>query len=90
MPNSIYHITHIRNLPSILEAGGLISSSRLQQQGIIYVDIAYQSIQNRRANTRVPCGAGGVLHDYVPFYFAPRSPMLCTIHRGGVPGYEVG
>lgn len=25
------------------------------------------------------------MHDYVPFYFAPRSPMLYTISRGNVP-----
>lgn len=35
--------------------------------------------------TPVPVGAGGTLHDYVPFYFAPRSPMLYTISRGNVP-----
>jgi hypothetical protein len=90
MPTSIYHITHIRNLPSILEAHGLMATSRLRQQRINYVDIAYQGIQDRRAITRVPCGAGGVLHDYVPFYFAPRSPMLYTIHKGNVESYQEG
>lgn len=38
----------------------------------------------------VPCGPGGNLHDYVPFYFAARSPMLYTIDRGNVPGYIGG
>jgi hypothetical protein len=28
----------------------------------------------------------GVIHDYVPFYFAPRSPMLFTINKGNVEG----
>jgi len=35
-------------------------------------------------------GPGGVLHDYVPFYFAPRSPMLYSISRGKVVGYDGG
>jgi len=31
-----------------------------------------------------------MLADYVPFYFAPRSPMLYTINRGNVEGYQEG
>lgn len=27
----------------------------------------------------VPVGRGGTLHDYVPFYFCPRPPMLYAI-----------
>lgn len=87
---SIYHITHINNLPLILNSGGLIAKHRLRQQRISYIDIAYEGIQDRRAKTSVPCGAGGVLHDYVPFYFAPRSPMLYAIHNGRVTGYTQG
>ena len=90
MPTSIYHITHINNLTSILNLGGLIANSRLRQERINYLDIAHESIQDRRARTPVPCGAGGVLHDYVPFYFARRSPMLFTIHKGNVEGYNQG
>lgn len=78
MPIPIYHITHIDNLTSILNLGGLMANSRLRRQRINYLDIAHERIQDRRARTSVPCGAGGVLHDYVPFYFAPRSPMLFT------------
>ncbi len=90
MPTSIYHITHINNLTSILNSGGLIANSRLRQERINYLDIAHESIQDRRARIRVPCGAGGVLHDYVPFYFAPRSPMLYAIHKRKVEGYAQG
>jgi ssDNA thymidine ADP-ribosyltransferase, DarT len=90
MPTPIYHITHIRNLESILRSRGLIATSRLQQQQIDYQDIAHRSIQDRRAIIQVPCAAGGFLHDYIPCYFAPRSPMLYTINKGNVEGYTEG
>lgn len=90
MPTPIYHITHIKNLPLIINSGGLIAFNRLRQQQADYTNIAYEQIQDRRAMKQVPCGAGGVLHDYVPFYFAPRSPMLYTVHRGNVPSYQDG
>lgn len=90
MPTPIYHITNINNLPSILKSGRLIANSKLRQQGIEYVDISHERIQYQRAITLVPCAAKGVLHDYVPFYFAPRSPMLYAIHKGRVEGYSQG
>jgi ssDNA thymidine ADP-ribosyltransferase, DarT len=90
MPTSIYHMTHLRNLPSIIDAGGLIANNRLRQKQIGYTDIAHQTIQDRRATRQVPCGVRGVLHDYVPFYFAPRSPMLYSIHKRNVVSYQEG
>lgn len=90
MSTPVYHITLISNLESILKSGVLIAKSRLKQQQINYQNIAHLDIQNRRALIRVPCAAGGCLLDYVPFYFAPRSPMLYTIFRGNVQGYTEG
>lgn len=84
----IYHITHISNLSSILEAGGLLANSQLKPNQ--YTDIAHSSIQDRRASIQVPWVPGGTLHDYVPFYFAPRSPMLYAINKGNVQGYQGG
>ncbi len=90
MPTYIYHITHINNLASILDYGGLLANNRLKSESINYVDIAHEAIQDRRAITPVPCAVGGYLHDYIPWYFAPRSPMLYSIFRGKVQGYEDG
>lgn len=90
MSTRIYHITHINNLTSILTTGGLIANSRVRQQQTSYIDIAHEHIQDRRAITKVPCSSGGCLHDYVPFYFAPRSPMLYAIHKQNVDGYSGG
>ena len=89
-PTPIYHITPVDNLRSILEAGAMSAKRVLDQEDTGYTNMAHQSIQDRRAHTLVPCGPGGVLHDYVPFYFAPRSPMLFTISRGNVEGFVGG
>lgn len=90
MTTHIYHITHINNLHSILNSGGLMANSMLKQDKTEYLDIAYEHIQDRRGMTRVPYGAGGTLHDYVPFYFAPRSPMLYANHKKSVDNYTGG
>lgn len=89
-PTLIYHITHVDNLPLIIGYGGLRCCADLRSSGVAYRDIAYGHIQDRRASTRVPCGPRGALHDYVPFYFAPRSPMLYTINQGNVATYQEG
>lgn len=88
-PTNIYHLTHVDNLPSIM-AKGVVAPNLLQEVGIDRVDIAYTHIQERRSNTFMDCGPGGTIHDYAPFYFAPRSPMLFTISRGNVPNYDQG
>jgi hypothetical protein len=86
IPTPLYHITHRNNLVSIIADGGLLAHSRLAQSRRAYENIAYQHIQDRRASSNVPLAPGGNLHDYIPFYFGPRSPMLYTINRGNVAG----
>lgn len=90
---ALYHITHIDNLPSIIAAGGLwcdaVRAARVAE-GASVVGIAHQHIKDRRARRAVTKAAGGTLADYVPFHFAPRSPMLYTISRGNVVGYSGG
>ena len=86
----LYHITHIQNLPSILAHGGLWCDNSRQERNLGTIGIAHDHIKQRRARKRVPLGAQGTLADYVPFYFAPRSPMLYAIHMGSVAGYNGG
>ncbi len=87
-PVYLYHITHVDNLPSIIEAGGLLANNSVAEGG--YVNIAHESIQRRRRSKRVPCGPGGLLHDYAPFYLGRKSPMLYAISKSTVEGYEQG
>ena len=90
IPTRIYHITHAKNLLPIIASGGLQSCQVLKDQQTAYTNIAHQGIQDRRAIREVSCGEKGTLHDYVPFYFAPRSPMLYAILKGTVEGYQDG
>ncbi len=89
MPTRIYHITHVENLASIA-AQGLLCDQAMSESGLDHQSIAYTGIKQRRAETLVPCEPGGTLADYVPFYFAPRSPMLHTINLGNVASVTDG
>ena len=82
----LFHITAISNLPAILQVGALVAKSFVNALGVAYENIAYQGAQGARAARTVPNPPGGVVHDYVPFYFAPRSPMLRAIEGGKVEG----
>ena len=75
---SLYHITHIDNLPDIIEHG-LLSTNERCRLGISHNNIASEDIQYRRSTMMVSCGCGGVIHDYVPLYFCKRCPMLLAI-----------
>lgn len=72
----LYHFTHASNIPRILEQRALIPSGRAR----VRRDIGDKSIKHARRSRVVDCGPGGVLADYVPFYFAPRSPMLYRLY----------
>jgi ssDNA thymidine ADP-ribosyltransferase, DarT len=80
----IYHFTHGRNLASILADGELRPSATAATT----VDIADAKIKTSRESRIVTCGPGGLVGEYVPFYFAPRSPMLFRIQQGGVEGVD--
>lgn len=79
----IYHFTDAANLPGILRSGG-VNCKRSLPPDTQKIDVSHYDIQDKRRRKRVPCGSGGVLHDYVPFYFAARSPMMYVISRDGV------
>ena len=74
----IFHMTDIRNLESIIKYG-LLSAHRMEALDIKHENISNLVIQERREKVTVPCGPGGSLHDYVPFYFTSMNPMLLSV-----------
>lgn len=81
----LYHITHIDNLPSIVQDGGLRSDAAMLARGGPAAAIGMTSIKSRRLRLPVKCFPGDRVGDYVPFYFCPRSVMLYLLHRGNHP-----
>jgi hypothetical protein len=80
----IFRIVHRYNLADMLANGCRCRSAAAGQK---YVEIGNLELIQRRIGRPIPCGPGGTLNDYVPFYFTPYSPMLYNIKTGygGVP-----
>ncbi|MGV9724521.1 type II toxin-antitoxin system toxin DNA ADP-ribosyl transferase DarT [Nocardia beijingensis] len=85
-PTYVYHFTHIVHLERIASAG-LFSDTLAQQLGLIAHEAGNREIKEKRRRRAVAVGAGGVVADYVPFYYAPRSPMMYTIRGGNVASF---
>jgi hypothetical protein len=82
----IYHITHLNNLPQILE-GVLWSDAERISRGLACTVVGMSEIKRRRLEElEVHCHPGTTVGQFVPFYFCPRSVMLYLLHRGNNPG----
>lgn len=86
----LYRIVHIDTLSTLLQRGGLHAPNSTPADGLSYRTIHNATVQANRREHAVPCGPGGTIHDYVPFYFGPHSVMLLNLHSGRVEGYNEG
>lgn len=76
----IFRVTHIDNLPWILDHGLNCQSAGLEDPN--FVSIGNLDLIQRRRSRRIPIPPGGTLSDYVNFYFTPYSPMMYNIKTG--------
>jgi hypothetical protein len=76
----VFRITHRDNVPFLLANGVHCRSSETRDPN--FVEIGHPDIIDRRVARPVVVEPGGVLADYVPFYFTPCSPMLYNIVTG--------
>ncbi|MFA5702699.1 MAG: DUF4433 domain-containing protein [Advenella sp.] len=76
----IWRIVHRDNLPWILGNGLYCGNSSMKSPG--WASLGNPELIDKRANHPVRLPPGGLLNDYIPFYFTPFSPMLRNIHTG--------
>ena len=67
------HMTHIKKLESIINSGGLLPFNKVQHSE--ETSLSNEDVQKGRASKTVP-PSGRPLHDYVPLYFSPKTPMV--------------
>jgi hypothetical protein len=82
----IFHITHLKNLPQIVEAGCLWSDAERIGRQLECKIVGMSAIKRRRIEElEVSVWPGTTVGQYVPFYFCPRSIMLYILHKGNHP-----
>lgn len=89
VPTPVLHFTHVAHLAAVA-THGLLADTVAQERGLLTNEVGNREIKERRRRRPVPISPGGVVADYVPFYFAPRSPMMYSIYRGNVAEYSEG
>lgn len=73
---SLYYITHINNLPSILQYG-ILSHRQVEERKIPFTPIYNPEIVANREQRLTPDRKS--LWDYANVYFQPRNPMLYKV-----------
>jgi hypothetical protein len=88
----IYHFTHVDNLEAI-RAAGCLRCDAIARAGMTRTEVGAPDIKESRRWRTIPVEPGGRVGDYVPFYFAPRSPMMYRIacdRRDSIPNRYAG
>jgi uncharacterized protein YjbI with pentapeptide repeats len=75
---SAYHFTHVNNIATIFKARELRADIGAKPKN----NSLDQTIKAKRRTKKVKIAPYGLLGDYVPFYFAPRSPALYQLATG--------
>ncbi len=72
----LFYITHVKNLPSILDQG-ILSHAQVEAQKVVYTPIYDANIVSKRKERATP--QRGSLWEYANLYFQPRNPMLYRV-----------
>ena len=88
-PTEVFHFTHIDHLATVIREN-LLCDATVQKSNLLSNEVGNTAIKERRRRRSIKVDPGGVVTDYVPFYFAPRSPMMYAIAGGTVPTFQEG
>jgi O-acetyl-ADP-ribose deacetylase (regulator of RNase III) len=75
---SLYYITHVENLPSILQHG-VLSHQKALDMSVSFTPIYDGDIVSNRSQKKTP--AEKILWEYANFYFQPRNPMMYRVRN---------
>jgi hypothetical protein len=78
-------MTHYRNIGFILRNGLHCCNCGVHDPE--YINIGHKTLIDYRGQSPIAQPPGGVLNDYIPFYFWPKMPMLYHIYQGMVKDY---
>jgi len=90
IPTPAYRLIHVDTLAIVMQRAALHAPNHTPRDGLAYRTIHREDVQEGRLVREVAAGLRGTIHDYVPFYFGPRSVMLYQVSTGWVPGYREG
>ena len=82
----LYFITHVDNIPSIIERG-IYSHGEMEKQGIAHTPIYDTQIVGNRPKRITP--SGDSLWEYANLYFNARNPMMYRVMLEKKPS-EIG
>ena len=76
-PEYIYRIVHINNVNYLLGEG--MCSPQHRKAAMNYTQIGDPALIRVRSRKEVPIAPGGMMSEYVPFYFGGKMPMLWSM-----------
>lgn len=79
----VFRQTYFGDLPMFLADGEIRAKNHHTPQ--LCHQTSYKEIVDRRGTDAFELPLGGVVNDYVPFYFSPLTSFTFTINRGNVP-----
>ncbi len=78
----VFREVDYRDVGTFLRDGAVRSKNHASPQTCHQT--SYQNLVNRRGTDIFEMPGGGVVNDYVAFYFSPFTSFTCAIHRGCV------